>query len=171
MNLNDVHREIEKNKKPRRVGRGPGSGYGKTASRGHKGAKSRSGYTRKPTFQGGAMPLIRRIPKRGFNNRFALNVAVVNVSDLERVFQDGEEVNVDTLRSKSLAKARCDELKILGDGDLTKRLKVVAHRFSQSAREKIQQAGGEIVIVPGKKPVVRNKQRTAKAKAAKPGTG
>ena len=159
MNLNDVHKSIKKFKKRKRVGRGPGSGAGKTSSRGHKGAKSRSGYSRKPVFQGGAMPLVRRVPKRGFNNQWALKVTAVNISDLERVFNDGDEVNVETLQAKSLAKSRFDELKILGDGELTKKLQVSAHRFSKSAKEKIEQAGGQVIVVPGKTPVEEKKKK------------
>ena len=105
------------------------------------------------------MPLVRRVPKRGFNNRFAEIVANVNVSDLEAAFQAGEDVTPDTLRERNLAKGRYDILKVLGDGELTKSLKVSAHRFSKSAKEKIEKAGGEAVIMPGKKPVVKNKQK------------
>lgn len=149
MRLNDVHQGIQKRKKSRRIGRGTGSGRGKTCGRGHKGQKSRAGWSSPAIFQGGTMPLVRRVPKRGFHNRFALNVATVNVADLERAFQDGEEVNPETLRAKSLAKGRYDVLKILGDGTLTRRLKVSAHRFSQSAREKIETAGGEVCVLGG----------------------
>ncbi len=159
MNLNDVHQSVTKHKKRRRIGRGPGSGHGKTAGRGHKGQKSRSGYSRKPVFQGGAMPLVRRVPKRGFNNRFAITVGVVNLADLERVFQDGDDVNIETLRAKSLAKSRFDELKILGTGELTRKLNVSAHRFSGSAKEKIEKAGGQVIIVPGKTSVEVKKKR------------
>jgi large subunit ribosomal protein L15 len=98
------------------------------------------------------MPLVRRVPKRGFHNRYALQVVTVNVADLERVFQDGDEVNPETLRGKSLAKGRYDVLKILGDGDLTRRLKVSAHRFSQTAREKIEKAGGEVCVLGSQSP-------------------
>ncbi|HUT91140.1 MAG TPA: 50S ribosomal protein L15 [Thermoguttaceae bacterium] len=160
MNLNDVHRGIQKHKKRRRVGRGPGSGHGKTSGRGHKGQGSRAGFSLHPTFEGGQMPLVRRIPKRGFNNRWALSVAIVNVGDLEERFQADDDVDPDTLRAKDLAKGRFDLLKILGDGQLTKKLKVSAHRFSKSAREKIEQAGGQVVVLPGKAPVVKNKQRS-----------
>ena len=163
MRLHEVHQGIRKFKKKRRIGRGIGSGHGKTSGRGHKGAKSRAGYSRSPVFQGGAMPLVRRVPKRGFNNKFALVVATVNVADLERVFNAGEEVTPETLRDRSLAKSRYDILKILGDGELTKSLKVSAHRFSQSAREKIEQAGGEVITLPGKAPV--GKQRAAAAQS------
>ena len=163
MNLEDVHRGIRKNKKRKRVGRGPGSGHGKTAGRGHKGQKSRSGWSASPIFQGGAMPLVRRVPKRGFNNKFALSVVAVNVGDLERVFEAGEDVNPETLKQRSLAKKRYDVLKILGNGELSKKLNVSAHRFSQSAQEKIEQAGGTVTVLAGKKPVVKNKQASAKS--------
>lgn len=106
------------------------------------------------------MPLVRRIPKRGFNNRWALSVTIVNVSDLEQRFENGEEVTLESLQSKQLAKGRFDVLKVLGNGDLTKKLKVSAHRFSGSAREKIEQAGGEVVVLPEKAPVVKNKQKS-----------
>jgi large subunit ribosomal protein L15 len=160
MNLNDVHRGIRKHKKRKRLGRGTGSGYGKTCGRGSKGQRSRAGWSRHPTFEGGQMPLVRRVPKRGFHNRWALSVAVVNVGDLEERFQADDEVDPDTLQQKSLAKGRYDLLKILGGGPLTKKLKVSAHRFSKSAREKIEQAGGQVVVLPAKATLVRNKQRT-----------
>lgn len=159
MKLNEVNQGIRKHKKRRRVGRGTGSGLGKTSGRGHKGQKSRAGWSSHPAFQGGTMPLVRRVPKRGFNNRFALTVVTVNVSDLEQAFDAGAEVNPETLQEKSLAKRRFDVLKILGDGDLTKKLKVSAHRFSKTAREKIEKAGGEAIELPGKKPLVREKQK------------
>ena len=162
MNLDDVHRGIKKNKKRKRIGRGPGSGTGKTAGRGHNGQKSRSGYSAHPIFQGGAMPLVRRVPKRGFNNKFALSVMAVNVSELERVFAAGDEVNPKTLREHSIAKKRYDVLKILGNGELSKKLNVSAHRFSQSAQEKIEKAGGTVTILPGKKGVVKNKMASAR---------
>jgi large subunit ribosomal protein L15 len=157
MNLNDVHRGITKHKKRKRIGRGPGSGHGKTAGRGHKGQGSRAGYSVHPTFEGGQMPLVRRIPKRGFNNRWALTVVIVNLSDLEARFEDGAEVTPDTLKAKNLAKGRYDVLKVLGDGELTKKLKVSAHKFSRSAIDKIAKAGGETIVLPGKAPVVKNK--------------
>ena len=162
MNLNDVHRGINKHKKRKRVGRGPGSGHGKTCGRGHKGQGSRAGYSVHPTFEGGQMPLVRRIPKRGFNNQWALTVATVNVGDLEALFENGDEVTAKTLKEKNLAKRRYDVLKVLGDGELTKKLKISAHRFSKSALEKIQQAGGEAVVLPGKAPVVKNKQKSSR---------
>jgi len=158
MNLDDVHRGIHKHKKRKRLGRGTGSGQGKTAGRGHKGQASRAGWSRHPTFEGGQMPLVRRIPKRGFHNRWGLRVAVVNVGDLEETFEAGAEVNPQTLKEKNLAKGRYDVLKVLGDGELSKKLTVSAHRFSRSALEKIQKAGGEAIVLPGKQPVVKNTQ-------------
>lgn len=110
------------------------------------------------------MPLVRRIPKRGFNNRFALIIASINVGDLDKAFNAGDEVNPETLRARSLVKDRYDELKILGDGELTKSLTVAAHRFSQSAREKIEQAGGTVVVLSGRTPVERKKREAKKAK-------
>ncbi len=162
MNLNDVHRGVHKLKKRKRIGRGPGSGHGKTAGRGHKGARSRAGYSVHPTFEGGQMPLVRRVPKRGFNNRFAASVAVVNLKDLEKQFDAGAHVTPETLQENNLAKGRYDVLKVLGTGELTKNLTVHAHRFSESARRKIEQAGGTIIELPGPKPVVKNKANSRK---------
>jgi large subunit ribosomal protein L15 len=159
MNLNDVHRGIQKNKSRKRIGRGPGSGHGKTATRGSKGQGSRSGYSLSPIFEGGQMPLVRRIPKRGFNNRWADVVATVNLDVLERNYQSGEEVTADSLRAKNLLKGAFDQLKILGNGDLAKSLKISAHKFSKSALEKIEKAGGQAIVLPGKAPVVKNKMK------------
>ena len=117
MNLNDVHRGIQKNRKRKRIGRGPGSGTGKTSGRGHKGHKSRSGYSRKPNFQGGAMPMFRRVPKRGFNNRWAVTVFAVNVGKLNDRFNDGDEVTLAAMAAKDVAKGTFDEVKILGQLD------------------------------------------------------
>ena len=171
MIINDVHRDVQKNKKRRRVGRGPGSGHGKTSGRGHKGQKSRAGWSRSAVFQGGAMPLVRRVPKRGFNNKWALNVAVVNVGDLEKSFDAGDEVTPKALHDKSLAKNRYDVLKVLGDGKLTKKLIVSAHRFSKTAREQIEKAGGEVVVLPGKASVEAKKAEKRAAKRSKASTG
>jgi large subunit ribosomal protein L15 len=159
MNLNDVHHGIQKNKPRKRVGRGPGSGHGKTATRGSKGQGSRSGSSTSPIFEGGQMPLVRRIPKRGFNNRWADTVAAVNLGVLEKHFQAGEEVTPDALRTKAIIRGRYDALKVLGDGELTKNLKISAHKFSRSALEKIEKAGGQAIVLPGKAPVVKNKMK------------
>ena len=130
-------------KRPRkRVGRGPGSGNGKTAGRGHKGQKSRSGYSRRYGFEGGQMPLVRRIPKRGFFNVFRVDYQVVNLRDLDRVFSDGDEVNPTTLVEKGLIRRGPKPVKILATGDLSKKLSIVADKFSGSARSKIEAAGG-----------------------------
>jgi large subunit ribosomal protein L15 len=110
------------------------------------------------------MPLIRRIPKRGFNNPWGTNFAIVNVGELEANFKAGEEVTLESLKKVGLCKRPCDALKVLGDGELKKKLKITAHKFSQTALDKIQKAGGEAVTIPGPKPVVRKKPR-AKAKA------
>jgi large subunit ribosomal protein L15 len=159
MNLNDVHHGIQKNKSRKRVGRGPGSGHGKTSGRGHKGQGSRSGSSVSPIFEGGQMPLVRRIPKRGFNNRWAETVAAINVAELEKHFQDGEEVSPEVLLGKRLVHRDFDMLKVLGNGELTKKLTISAHKFSRQAVEKIEKAGGQVVVLPGKKPVVKNKMR------------
>ena len=167
MNINDVHRGITKNKKRRRIGRGPGSGRGKTSGRGHKGQGSRAGYSKLPTFQGGAMPLVRRVPKRGFNNKWAKKVVIVNVSDLEAKFNAGDEVTPDALRNSSLLGHRFDEVKVLGNGDISKKLKVSAHKFSKSAVEKITKAGGEIVELPGPTSVEEKKKQAKESPKAK----
>ena len=125
----------------KRVGRGPGSGHGKTAGRGEKGQKSRSGFHRMLGFEGGQMPLHRRLPKRGFTNIFKKVVAVVNVSDLER-FENGSTVDESALRQAGLVKGQKDRIKILGNGKLTKKLTVHAAKFSESARRQIEAAGG-----------------------------
>ncbi|HYH09989.1 MAG TPA: 50S ribosomal protein L15 [Thermoanaerobaculia bacterium] len=125
----------------KRLGRGPGSGHGKTAGRGEKGQKSRSGYSGKRGFEGGQMPLHRRIPKRGFTNIFKKDYAVVNVSDLER-FDNGATVDEAALRQAGLVKGQHDGVKVLGDGELSKKLTVSATKFSKSAKEMIEKAGG-----------------------------
>ncbi len=162
MNLSEVNRGIQKHRKPRRIGRGKGTGFGKTSGKGHKGHAAYSGFSMQPSFQGGQTPLFRRIPKRGFNNQWALTVAVVNVSELEAVFDDGAEVTLEAMQEKHLAKGRFDELKILGNGELSKKLTVSAHRFSKSAQEKIERAGGKVNILPGPTPVAeKQKQKQA----------
>ena len=159
MKLHDVNEGITKYKKRRRIGRGSGSGHGKTSGKGHKGQKSRSGWSQKVTFQGGAMAMVRRIPKRGFNNRFALDVATLNLRDLERVFNDGDEVTPESIKQQGLLTSRYDVLKILGDGELGKKLYVSAHRFSAKAQEQIEAAGGTVTVLPGKAPVIKNKMK------------
>jgi len=132
----------KKNKK--RLGRGPSSGHGKTAGKGHKGQNARSGGGVPAYFEGGQMPLIRRLPKRGFNNPFAKEYVVVNLEVLEKKFNDGEEVNIETLKAKKIIKKVKDGVKILGNGEITKKLTFSGVIFSKSAKEKILKAGGTI---------------------------
>lgn len=158
MNLSEVNTGIQKHKKRLRIGRGSGSGHGKTSGRGHNGHKSRSGYSRHPIFQGGDLPMVRRIPKRGFNNKFALTVVAVNLGQIAEVFEAGDEINPVTLQQRGVIKRRFDEIKVLGDGELTKPLKIAAHKFSASALEKLKAAGGTAIVVKAKR---TPKQRVA----------
>ncbi len=130
----------------KRIGRGHGSGNGKTAGKGHKGQNARSGGGVRPGFEGGQMPMTRRIPKRGFNNIFATKYSVVNVSDLDQ-FVDGTVVDADLLKASGLIKKTNDGVKILGNGELTKNLIVKAAAFSASAKEKIEKAGGKAEVM------------------------
>ncbi|MGN6182138.1 MAG: 50S ribosomal protein L15 [Thermoanaerobaculia bacterium] len=141
MELNNLKPKKGSRHAKKRVGRGPGSGHGKTSSRGEKGQKSRSGFSRTLGFEGGQMPLHRRLPKRGFTNIFKKDYAVVNVSDLER-FDNGASVDEAALRQAGLVKGQHDGVKVLGDGELSKKLTVSATKFSKSAREIIEKAGG-----------------------------
>ena len=132
----------------KRKGRGTGSGNGKTGGRGHKGQKARSGGTIRPGFEGGQMPLHRRLPKKGFNNtRFQDKILIVNLSQLERVFEAGATVDENTLRAAKLVQGPCDAVKLLGNGTLTKNLNVVVDFVSASAREKVTQAGGTVTVL------------------------
>lgn len=162
MRIHEVNEGIKKFKKRKRIGRGTGSGLGKTSGRGHKGQYSRSGHSQHPTFQGGAMPMIRRVAKRGFNNKWAQKIGEVNLGDLEANFDAGAEVTPETLKAKALANYRYDELKVLGKGELKKKLTVSAHRFSASAKEAIEKAGGTCVVLETAKAVVKNKMGSAK---------
>ena len=130
----------------KRVGRGHGSGNGKTAGKGHKGQKARSGGSIRPGFEGGQTALARRIPKRGFNNIFATKYAVINVSDLE-MFNDGITVDAELLKASGLVKKELDGIKVLGNGELTKNLTVKAAKFSAAAKEKIEKAGGKAEVM------------------------
>lgn len=131
----------------KRLGRGMGSGHGKTASRGTKGAKSRSGFRYKRGFEGGQMPLHRRVPKRGFHNPFRVEYAVVNLDTLGEVFEAGSAVTPELLRERGLVRVAGAPIKILGRGDLAKALTVRAHKFSGSAAQKIQAAGGAAEVI------------------------
>lgn len=130
----------------KRVGRGHGSGNGKTAGKGHKGQKARSGGSIRWGFEGGQMPLQRRVPKRGFNNIFAKSVAAINIGRLE-IFEDGSLINKEILKSSGLIKRKFDYLKILGNGNLTKKLNIQANMFSASAKLKIENVGGTIEVI------------------------
>lgn len=134
------------NRKRKRIGRGPGSGYGKTAGKGHKGQKSRSGYRQRPGFEGGQMPLYRRVPKHGFRNIFAKKYAILNVRDLNR-FKEGTTITPELLLEERILKKIGDGLRILGEGNLEKKVTVHAHHFSEAARTKIEQAGGSVEVL------------------------
>ena len=131
----------------KRVGRGPGSGLGKTSGKGHKGQNARSGGGVRPGFEGGQLPLFRRLPKRGFNNyEFRTEYAIVNVGDLND-FKDGSVIELSNLKESGLVKKEKDGIKILGNGELTKKLTVIANKFSSTARVKIENAGGKIEVI------------------------
>lgn len=165
MSLHEINSGVHKHKRPQRKGRGIGSGLGKTAGRGHKGQFARSGWKALSVFQGGASPLVRRVPKRGFTNSLALARAEINVGDLEDLFEAGDSVTPESLRAAGIVKQRFELLKVLGDGELSKKLSVSAHRFSASAKEKIEKAGGTVTILPGRTPVA-TKKRGKKSPAA-----
>ena len=149
MNINDVHKGIQKNKNRKRVGRGPGAGQGKTAGKGDKGHSSRSGFATRLGFEGGQKTMVRRVAKRGFNNKFfATKVAVVNVGVLEELFESGATVDAAALAAKGIAKGNYEVLKVLGTGDLSKKLTILAHEFSATALSKIQAAGGTAERLP-----------------------
>jgi len=153
MMIHEITEKVGKHKKRKRIGRGPGSGNGKTAGRGHKGAKSRSGWSgsQVPGFEGGQMPYFRRIPKRGFNNAmFAKRFAIINLRFLEERFEDGAEVNPEMLVKVGLLHDTKSPVKILGSGELTKKVSVAAHKFSESARKKIEAAGGACTLISPK---------------------
>lgn len=146
MNLHTLSPAKGATRPKRRLGRGHGSGSGKTSGKGHKGQMARSGHKHKATFEGGQMPLVRRIPKRGFKNVNDIDYVPVNVGALA-VFEEGAEVDVLALRTAGLARGPVGLVKILGTGDLAKRLTVKAHAFSASARKKIEDAGGACEVI------------------------
>ena len=147
MGLNNLKPADRSKFKKKRVGRGPGSGLGKTSGRGHKGAQSRSGYHFKRGFEGGQMPLHRRVPKRGFHNPFRVEYAVVNLDTLAEVFEAGSSVTPDVLRERGLVRQSRARIKVLGRGEITKKLSVQAHKFSGTAAEKIAAAGGTTEVL------------------------
>ena len=143
MGLNNLKPAEGSKFKRKRVGRGPGSGLGKTSGRGYKGAQSRSGWKYKRGFEGGQMPLHRRVPKRGFTNIFRTEYDVVNLDQLEKLFEQGATVTVDALRDAGIVSSRTALVKVLGRGEVSKALTVQAHKFSGKAAEKIAAAGGK----------------------------
>jgi len=148
MNLHDLSPAPGSKRKPKRLGMGIGTGTGKTAGKGHKGQKARAGRSVSLHFEGGQMPLSRRIPKRGFSNfRHALNYQTVNVKDLETHFEASATISFEELRTKRLVGNNTKPIKILGDGELTKGLTVKAHAFSESAKKKIESAGGKAEVI------------------------
>lgn len=146
MKLHDLSPAPGSSKKPKRIGRGHGSGLGKTAGKGHKGQKARAGRGMRPGFEGGQMPLQRRIPKRGFNNIFAKKITIVNLSSLNK-FEDGSIVDTQAIINAGITKKEYDGIKILGNGKLTKKLTVKVAAFSESAKQKIEAAGGKAEVI------------------------
>lgn len=147
MRLHDLKPAPGAIKRAKRVGRGPGSGHGKTSCRGQKGQRSRSGGGVPPWFEGGQTPIHRRLPKRGFKNINRIKYAVINVGKLDTLFESGDEITPEVLLEKGVLKKLLDGVKVLGDGELTKALKIKAHAFSSSAKEKIEAAGGTAEVI------------------------
>jgi len=145
MNLSNLHPSKGSRKQDKRRGRGPGSGQGKTAGRGHKGQKSIAGYSRKKGFEGGQMPLHRRLPKRGFTNIFKTEYTEINLVDLAKLA--GQEIGPKELRAAGLIKKEAERVKILGRGEISASKTIQAHKFSRSAQEKIEKAGGQAIII------------------------
>ncbi|NLI94028.1 MAG: 50S ribosomal protein L15 [Peptococcaceae bacterium] len=146
MKLHELKPAEGSTKSRKRVGRGNGSGLGNTAGKGHKGQKARSGGGVRPGFEGGQMPTIRRLPKRGFTNNFSKEYTVINVSDLEERFENGAEVTIESLFATGLIKKVQDGVKLLGDGEITKPLTVKVHKVSKTAADKITAAGGKVEV-------------------------
>lgn len=146
MKLHDLSSVPGSTKESKRIGRGHGSGQGKTAGKGHKGQKARAGRGMRPGFEGGQMPLQRRIPKRGFNNVFAKSIVAVNVGTLNK-FEDGAVVDTQVLIDAGIVKTCCDGVKILSNGELTKKLTVQVSAFSAGAKTKIENAGGKAEVI------------------------
>ena len=145
MKLHELHPAEGSTTAAKRLGRGVGSGLGKTSGKGHKGAKARSGGGKRPGFEGGQMPLYRRVPKKGFTNIFRMEYAEVNVGQLE-VFTEGTVVNAELLKAAGIIKKTMDGVKVLGNGELTKKLTVEAAKFTESAKEKIEAVGGKAEV-------------------------
>ena len=146
MKLHDLEPAYGSTKAPKRLGRGIGSGLGKTSGKGHKGAKARSGGGKRPGFEGGQMPLTMRLPKRGFTNKWRKEYEAINISVLN-IFEDGMEVGPIELLEYGIINKVLDGIKIMGDGELTKKLTVQAHKFTATAKEKIEAAGGTCEVI------------------------
>ena len=147
MKLHELSPAAGSTKERKRIGRGAGSGQGKTAGKGHKGQKARAGRGMRPGFEGGQMPLQRRLPKRGFNNIFRKVIVAINVADLNAKFENGAVVDAEALKSAGLVKNYFDGIKVLGNGELTKKLTVKANAFSETAKQKIEAAGGNAEVI------------------------
>jgi large subunit ribosomal protein L15 len=147
LSLNNLRPAKGSTHKKKRVGRGPGSGLGKTAGRGEKGQKSRSGYSMKIGFEGGQMPLHRRLPKRGFTNIFKKKWLEVSLEALEKHFSADDEITPAVLHKRGIIKKAKHDIVVLGNGEVSKALKVSAHRFTKTAREKIEKAGGAVTVI------------------------
>ena len=147
MKLHELSPAAGSKKEVKRIGRGAGSGQGKTAGKGHKGQKARAGRGMRPGFEGGQMPLQRRVPKRGFVNIFGEEFSIVNVSALDQSFEDGAVVDIDALIEKGLVKKVLDGVKILGNGEISKKLTVQVNAYSEAAKQKIEAAGGKAEVI------------------------
>lgn len=147
MKLHELSPAAGSKKEVKRIGRGAGSGQGKTAGKGHKGQKARAGRGMSPGFEGGQMPLQRRVPKRGFVNIFGKEFSIVNVSALDQSFEDGAVVDIDALIEKGLVKKVLDGVKILGNGEISKKLTVQVNAYSEAAKQKIEAAGGKAEVI------------------------
>ena len=147
LSLNNLKPAKGSTHKKKRVGRGPGSGLGKTAGRGHKGQKSRSGYSSKIGFEGGQMPLQRRLPKRGFTNIFKKEWLEISLAKIEESFNGGDEVTPELLHERGLIKKAKHDVVILGTGEISKAINVSAHRFTKTAKDKIEKAGGTATVI------------------------
>ena len=147
LSLNNLHPAKGSTHRKKRLGRGPGTGLGKTSGRGEKGQKSRSGYSMKIGFEGGQMPLHRRLPKRGFTNIFKKKWIEVSLAALEKAFADNDEVTPELMHHRGIIKKAKHDIVVLGNGEVSKSLKVSAHRFTKSAREKIEKAGGTATVI------------------------
>ncbi len=147
MKLHELSPAAGSTKERKRIGRGTSSGQGKTAGKGHKGQKARAGRGMRPGFEGGQMPLQRRLPKRGFNNIFRKEWAIVNLAALDKCFNNGDEVTVEALIEKGLVKKALDGVKVLGNGEISKKLTVKVNAYSETAKSKIEAAGGKAEVI------------------------